>query len=81
MNCAGRVPHELAVILVRDRLGQFGVEHLGCVAPLDPLEQIAYVRKLAELVVEESLPNRLNARILLGFYAAIVIVNFGGFAE
>jgi len=67
--------HELALALEGDRLGQLLGQDLRRVALLVLLEELDGDAQVPQLVVEEALPDRLDARIALGLHAAVVVVH------
>jgi hypothetical protein len=69
------------VRLVLDRIGELGRKDLGGIAPLVALEQLGHVLELPELVVEEPLPDLLDARVGLELHAAPVVVDLGGLVQ
>src|SRR5690606_11002237 len=70
--------HEVALALELHHVRQRAGEDLGGVAALDLLEQIAGKIQMPQLVVEEALPQRLDARVILLLGAAVVHVDLHG---
>lgn len=61
--------------LERNRLGQGGRQDFGRIAPFDILEQGFDQMEMAQLIVQEALPD--GAHLLVGFLlqAAVVVVD------
>lgn len=78
---AQNLADEVPLALVSDRFRQNGGHHALSVPIFMLFEKTAHYVELAQLIIQEPLPNRFNARIFFLFGTAVVVIDFIGFVQ